>query len=112
MEFKAVSKYQRLSPSKARDLARRVQGLPLKEAYAVTEFSERKAARLLDKTLKSAAANAASSEKIGEDELWVKKAVVEEGPRLKRYWPRSRGGASPILRRMCHIRVVLTDEPL
>ena len=40
----------------------------------------------------------------------MKKAVVDEGPRMKRFWPRARGSASPILKRMCHITVVLTDE--
>jgi large subunit ribosomal protein L22 len=102
-------KYARLSPLKARDLARRVQGLPVTEALKVTDFSERKAAILLGKTLKSAIANAENRAKLSADKLRVKLAVIEEGPRMRRYWARSRGSASPILKRMCHIRVVLTD---
>ena len=110
MEICATLKYARLSASKARDLARSVQGLPAVEALRITEFSERKAAMMLGKTLKSAIANAENKAKISADQLRVKLAVVEEGPRLKRFWPRSRGSASPILKRMCHIRIILTDD--
>lgn len=109
MDIRATIRFARLSPSKARDLARRVQGLPAAEALRVVEFSERKAGILLTKTLKSAIANAENRAKLSVDKLRVKEAVIEEGPRLKRYWARSRGSASPILKRLCHIRVVLTD---
>ena len=110
MDISATTKYARLSTLKARDLARRVQGLPAAEALKVTSFSERKAASLLGKTLKSAIANAENRAKLSVDKLRVKEAVIEEGPRLRRFWPRSRGSASPILKRMCHIRIVLTDD--
>ena len=110
MDIAATMKYARLSPMKARDLIRRVQGLPVAEALRITEFSERKVAVLLTKTLKSAIANAENRAKLSIDKLRVKQAVIEEGPRLKRYWARSRGSASPVLKRMCHIRVVLTDD--
>ena len=110
MDIAAITRYARLSPMKARDLARRMQGLPASEALKITQFSERKAASLLGKTLKSAIANAANRAKLPVDKLRVKLAVIEEGPRLNRFWPRSRGSASPILKRMCHIRVVLTDD--
>jgi len=110
MDISATTKYARLSALKARDLARRVQGLPAAEALKVTGFSERKAASLIGKTLKSAIANAENRAKLSVDKLRVKEAVIEEGPRLRRSWARSRGSASPILKRMCHIRVVLTDD--
>jgi len=110
MDIAAITRYARLSPTKARDLARRMQGLPVIEALKIAQFSERKAASLLGKTLKSAIANAADRAKITPDKLRVKLAVIEEGPRLSRFWPRSRGSASPILKRMCHVRVVLTDD--
>ena len=110
MDIAATMKYARLSPMKARDLVRRVQGLPVAEALKIVDFSERKAGILLRKTLKSAIANAANGAKLTVDKLRVKKAVIEEGPRLRRFWPRSRGSASPILKRMCHIRVILTDD--
>ncbi len=109
MEVTAVTKFARLSPTKARDLVRRMQGLPVAEALQVTDFSARKAATLIGKTLKSAIANAENNAKLAVDELVVKEAVVEEGPRMKRYWSRARGGIRPIRKRMCHIKIVLTD---
>ncbi len=109
MEVKAITKFARLSPSKARDLARKMQGLPVADALKVSDFSARKAAALIGKTLKSAIANAENNAKLAVDELMVKEAVVEEGPRMKRYWSRARGGIRPIKKRMCHIKIVLTD---
>ena len=109
MDVRATTRFLRLSPLKARDLIRRVKGLPVDEALRVTQFSSRKAAGLIGKTLKSAIANAEKNAKLNVDELRVKQAVIEEGPRLKRYWPRARGTVRPIQRRTCHIRIVLTD---
>ena len=110
MEVFAINKYVRMSPSKARDMARAIQGRPVAEALRVTEFSERKAGFELGKTLKSAIANAENNASLSADDLYVRSAVVEEGPRLKRYMPRARGSASPILKKMSHIRIVLTDK--
>lgn len=110
MDIAATMRYARLSPTKARDLVRRLQGIPVVDALKIVEFSERKAGILLRKTLKSAVANAESRTKLSADKLRVKQAVIEEGPRLRRFWARSRGSASPVLKRMCHIRMVLTDD--
>jgi large subunit ribosomal protein L22 len=109
MDVTATVRFVRLAPSKARDLVRRMRGLPVAKALNVTDFSERKGAFYIGKALKSAIANAGKNAKLSVDDLHVKEAVVEEGPRLKRHWARSRGSASPILRRMCHIKVILTD---
>ena len=109
MDVTAITKYARMSHSKVRDLARRVQGLPVAEALKVTDLSERKGAFLLGKTLKSAVANAENNAHLSVDELVVKTAVVEDGPAMKRFWPRARGSAGRVDKRMCHIRVVLTD---
>lgn len=109
MDVIATTKFARMSPLKGRGLAREMQGLPVAKALEIAQFSPKKAARLLGKTLKSALANAENNENLSVDDLLVKEAVVNDGPRLKRFWPRARGSASPIKRRMCHIRVVLTD---
>ena len=109
MELTTKTKYVRLSPRKARDIARQLKGLPVDEALKVTAFSPRKAAFYILKTLKSAVANATQNADASADALRVKTAVIEEGPRLRRYWPRARGSASPIAKRMCHIKIVLTD---
>jgi len=109
MDVIAITRYARLSPNKARDLVGKVRGLPVGEALKITQFSPRKAATLLGRTLKSAIANAENNAHLAVDDLKVKNATIEEGPRMRRHWPRARGAVSPILKRMCHIRVVLTD---
>ena len=100
-----------MSPSKARDLAERLKGLPVEEALRITEFNARKAAREIGKTLKSAIANAENNEGLQAEDLFVKNAIVDGGPMLRRYWPRSRGMVRPIRRRTSHITIVLTDNP-
>jgi large subunit ribosomal protein L22 len=109
MEVSATTKFVRISSTKVRDLARVIQGLPVAEALKVVDFSERKGALNLGKTLKSAIANAENNAKLDVDDLRVKEAVIGDGPRMKRFWPRARGMVSPVMKRMCHIKVVLTD---
>jgi len=109
MDIVATSRYVRLSPKKARDFARELQGRPVPAALSLTQFSDRKAAVCLGKTLKSAIANAENNHKLSADDLVVKEAVVEDGPRLKRFMAVSRGSAHPIKRRMSHVRIVLSD---
>lgn len=110
MEVTATSRFMRMAPSKARDFARALTGKPAAVALQMTQFSRRKAAQVIGKTLKSALANAENNHELSVDHLTVKSAVIGDGPRQKRFWPRSRGMAKPILKRMCHIRVVLTDR--
>jgi len=110
MEVSAKTKYVRISPSKARDLATAIRGLPVPRALEITELTARKAAGLIGKTLKSAIANAENNEGVSADELYVSQAVVEEGPKFKKWLPRARGMASPIRKRLSHIKIVLTDE--
>ncbi len=109
MEVKAVSKFVRMSPSKARDLVRRLVGMPVAEALRITAVSERKAAFEIGKTLKSAIANAENNSDRSVDDMRVKQAVIDEGPRLKRFWPRARGMVSRVEKKMCHVKIVLTD---
>jgi len=109
MEVTSITRYARISPSKVRDLAKRLRGLPVSDALQITSFTGRKGAHLLGKTLKTALADAEHNAKLSVDELVVKEAVIEEGPRMRRHWARSRGSASPIKKRTCHIRVILTD---
>ena len=109
MDVTATLRFQRMSASKGQQIARLMRGLPVADALKVAQFSTRKAAALFHKALKSAVANAQNNSKLSVDTLRVKSAVVDEGPRLKRHWARSRGSASPILKRMCHVKVVLTD---
>jgi len=109
MEVQAVNKYQRMSSKKMRDLARRIQGCPVEEAVNITTFSERKAATLIGKTLRSAIANAEHNHEADVDDLFVKLAVIEEGPTMRRGWYGARGMFKPIAKRTCHVRIVLSD---
>ena len=110
MEVKATYKFARISPLKARDVAREVTGLPVSDALDVIRFTPKKAAFLIGKTLKSAVANAENNHDLSSDDLVVKSATVTEGPVFKRWKPRARGGAAPIKKRTAHINVILSDE--
>ena len=109
MEVKAISRNVRISASKGRDLARAVVGKSVGDALRITEFSPRKAAFLLGRTIKSAAANASHNAGLDVDALVVAKAVFDEGASQRRFWPRARGSASPIEKQTSHITGVLSD---
>jgi len=110
MEVRAITRYVRISPAKAGDFSRVIQGKPVSEALAIVELSPRKAARLFGKTLKSALANAENNYDLKREHLKVKSAVANPGPMLKRFRPKARGMAGKIRKRMSHFTVVLTDE--
>jgi large subunit ribosomal protein L22 len=109
MEVQAISKFVKMSPSKARDLTRKLTGMRVADALRVTTVGERKAAVEIGKALKSAIANAENNADLSADDLHVKQAVIDEGPRTKRFWPRARGMVRRIERKMCHVKIVLTD---
>ncbi len=110
MEVRSIYKYARISPFKVREVTREIQGLPVSAALDLLAFTPKKAAFLINKTLKSAIANAENNANLKPDGLVVKEAIVGEGPTIKRIMARARGSASPILKRTSHIRIVLTDE--
>jgi large subunit ribosomal protein L22 len=110
MEVRSIYRYARISPFKAREVTREIQGLPVSAALDLLAFTPKKAAFLINKTLKSAIAKAENNANLKPDGLVVKEAVVGEGPTFKRIMARARGSASRILKRTSHIRIVLTDE--
>ncbi len=110
MEVRAVSKYIRISPQKARLVADLIRGKDVDEALSILKFTPKKAARLIDKTLRSAIANAEQSRVIDMDSLYVKKIYVDEGPTMKRWMAKAMGRASRILKRTSHITVVLDEK--
>ena len=110
MEVSSTYKYARISPFKVREVTREIQGLPVSAALDLLAFTPKKAAFLINKTLKSAIANAENNANLKPEGLVVKEAVVGEGPTFKRIMARARGSASRILKRTSHIRIVLTDE--
>ena len=110
MEVRSIHRYARISAFKAREVTREIQGLPVSAALDVLAFTPKKAARLINQTLKSAIANAENNANLKADGLIVKEAVVGEGPTFKRMMTRARGSGARILKRTSHIRIVLTDE--
>ena len=110
MEVKAITRNVRISAFKCREVTREIQGRPAGEALDVLRFSPLKAARLVTKTLKSAIANAENNNSLKAASLFVKEAVVGEGPTLKRFTPKARGSAGPIRKRTSHIYITVTDE--
>ena len=109
--YRAMSKYLMGSPYKIRPVADIVRRRPYPEAMSVLEHMPHKGARLISKTVKSAASNALSSnKKLDEDMLYVREIFIDEGPRLKRMWCRSKGRADMLLKRMCHITVVVEER--
>ena len=108
--YRAVSKYLMGSPFKVRPVADLVRRKPYPEAMSVLENIPHKGARLIRKTVKSAASNAlAGNKQLAEDMLYVREIFIDEGPRLKRVWFRGRGRADMQLKRMCHITVVIGE---
>jgi large subunit ribosomal protein L22 len=108
--YRAVSKYLLGSPFKVRPVADLVRRRSYPEAMSVLENIPHKGARLIRKTVKSAASNALQSNKqLDEDMLYVREILIDEGPRLKRVWFRGRGRADMQLKRMCHITVVIGE---
>jgi large subunit ribosomal protein L22 len=110
MEVRSIHRYARISPFKAREVTREIQGLPVSAALDILAFTPKKAALLINQTLKSAIANAENNANLKADGLVVKEAVVGEGPTIKRMQTRARGSGARILKRTSHIRIVLTDE--
>lgn len=110
MDVTSTYKFARISARKARDVAREIQGLPVSEALDILNFTPRKGAELFSKTMKTALADAENNFELPLDGLFVKSAVVGEGPTFKRFKPRARGSASSIRKRTSHITVVLSDE--
>jgi large subunit ribosomal protein L22 len=108
MGYKAIAKYVRISPFKARTVADVVRRKPYPEAIAILNNVPNKGARLIRKVIQSAAANALSSNRnLDEEMLYVSELYVNEGPRMKRLWVRGRGRADLLLKRMSHITAVV-----
>ena len=110
MEVKAIYRSARMSAFKVRDVTREIQGRPVAAALDIVAFSPKKAAFFVQKTLKSAIANAENNHNLRADKLVVKEAVAGEGMTIKRFIPKARGSAGPIRKRTCHIFITLSDE--
>ncbi len=109
--YVATTKFLIASPTKVRPVANVIKRKPCTEALAILDVMPQKGAALIKGTLKSAVANALNAnKKLDEDMLYVKEIRIDEGPRLKRVWFRARGRADQLLKRMCHITVVVDEK--
>jgi large subunit ribosomal protein L22 len=117
MEVQAITKNIRMSAQKMREVVRQIQGMPAAHAQAVLAVVPRKGARVVAKTLQSAMANAedlkihkTEYQGLQTERLRVKYAVAGTAGSAKRMTPKARGSAGPILKRSCHVKIVLSDE--
>ena len=108
-EVQAVAKWVRMSPRKARLVVEHIRGRSVPEARTVLAFTQRAAAREIEKVLSSAVANAEANHNLVGDELVVSAAYVDEGPVMKRWRARARGRAARIHKPTCHITVKLAE---
>jgi large subunit ribosomal protein L22 len=109
MEIQALTRNARMSPRKVREIANQIQGRSVPEAIDFLTLIPRKSARLLAKTLKSAVANAENNNSLVASTLTVHRALVEPGPVLKRFKAGAKGSAKPRVKRMSHLRIILSD---
>ena len=103
----ATAKYVRIAPSKAGIVADLIRGKKAEDALAILMYTQKAAAPVMEKLLLSAMANAEENCKLDRGSLYVAEVYANPGPTLKRYVARSRGSASPMLKRTCHITIVL-----
>ncbi len=111
----ATQRTTRQSPYKMRLVIDQIRGMKVNEALAMLQFSKKHAADQITKVLKSAVANAeakarAAGESLDVDELVVVKAIVNEGPKLKRWTPAAMGRATPVLKRTSHVEIVVDTK--
>jgi len=109
MEVKAVAKYIRISPQKVRKLIDAVKGKPVEEGLNTLKFMPQKAASIIEKTIKSAVANADQHPDMDVDSLIIHNITADQGPTLKRFKARARGRGTRILKRTAHITVILSE---
>ena len=93
-----------------REVVRQIQGMNALQAQAVLAVVPRKSARFVAKTLKSAIANAENNNGLKPEVLRIKEAVAQTATTLRRFTPKARGSAGPVLKRNCHVKIVLSDN--
>ncbi len=110
MEATAILNYARISPQKVKLVIDLIRGKKVEDAETVLRFTEKKAAQIVEKLLKSAVANAAQNPNMDEHVLYVKEVYVGTGPAMKRWRSRAQGRVAPIRKRTSNITVVLAER--
>ncbi len=109
-EARAVLRYARCTPRKARRVINLIRGKKAGDAMLALRFMPYRAARMVEKLLKSAMANAEQKDVAVPEEMRIAEAYVDEGPMMKRLFPRAMGRANIIRKKTCHITIVLREE--
>lgn len=110
MNAKAVVRFSRIAPRKARQVIDMIRGKKVGDAQTILKFTPRFAAEIISKVLNSAIANAENNHKMNRDNLYVSEAYVDQGPTMKRFMPRAQGRASAIHKRTSHITIVVAEK--
>lgn len=110
MQARAISKYQRVAPRKARLVVDLIRGKGVEDAQNICKFSDRAAAEIVLKCLNSAIANAGQLHNVNPEDLIVSECFVDDGPTLKRIRPRAQGRAFRIRKRTCHITIIVATR--
>ena len=114
-EARAFQRGTRQSPYKMRLVIDQIRGQNVNDALALLTFSKKHAAKQITKTLKSAVANAeqaarATNSALDVDTLYIKHAIINEGPKLKRFMPAAMGRATPIQKRTSHVEIIVAEK--
>lgn len=110
MDVKAISKTQRVTSRKARLVLDEIRGLNVDHAAAILNYLPNNAAKIIGKTLKSAVANATNNHQLDEEKLFISACYADEGVTMKRFRPRAKGSAAPIMKRTSHITIVVSER--
>ena len=110
METRATNRFARLTAQKARLVVDLIRGKPVERAIAILEYTPKRGAKTVLKTLRSAVANAEATQRVDVDTLYVKRAYVDEGPTAKRFLPRAHGRATGLHKRTAHVTVVVDER--
>jgi large subunit ribosomal protein L22 len=111
MEAVSRCRFVRISPRKLRLVCDLIVGKKVEQALSILEFTPKRAARIVSKTLLAAVANARDQQSVDEDRLYVKRARADTGPTGKRSIQRAHMHATPILKRSSHLTVVVDEQP-
>jgi large subunit ribosomal protein L22 len=109
LETKTVEKYIRMSPRKIRYVVDMIKSKPIEDAINILSLTPRAAAVVVKKAIQSAVANATENHKMKEEDLFISRILVNEGPTLKRFRPRARGRATRIRKRTSHLSVYVSN---
>ncbi len=107
---RAIARYIRISPRKARTVIDLIRGKRVNDALAILMYTPKAASPVVEKLLNSAIANAENNLSMDRNDLYVAEVYANPGPTLKRFVARSRGSASPMLKRTSHITIVLDQK--